>query len=349
MAKRKRLTGPNPDYLPPAAPAAGGGLANAPVGKIPDPAPRRRAPIADVAQDASAFSALDEMSRTWARARAEGRMVLDLPLTAIRLDYLVRDRLAVEDDTFRELKDSLARRGQQTPVEVAELEPGRFGLISGWRRCRALQALHAETGDARYETVKALLRNPAESADAYVSMVEENEIRVDLSFFERARIVARSVDQGVFETRSEALKTLFGSASRSKRSKVGSFLKLVDTLDGVLRFPEAISERLGLRLVQALEADPAAKQALCAALEKAGANNAQAEQAMLASWLDRGAKPALKAESETVKGQGREDRAEPLPGLTISRRADGSLRLSGPAVDEALFRRLVTWLEQQRS
>ena len=52
-----------------------------------------------------------------------------------------------------------------------------YGLISGWRRLTALQALHAETGEARFATVQALVRRPETAADAYVTMVEENEIR----------------------------------------------------------------------------------------------------------------------------------------------------------------------------
>jgi hypothetical protein len=35
--------------------------------------------------------------------------------------------------------------------------------------------------------------------EAYLAMVEENEIRVGLSFYERARIVARAAEAGVFE------------------------------------------------------------------------------------------------------------------------------------------------------
>ena len=50
-------------------------------------------------------------------------------------------------------------------------------------------------------------------------MVEENEIRVGLSYYERARIVAKAVAQGVFETEKQALQRLFHTASRPKRSK----------------------------------------------------------------------------------------------------------------------------------
>ena len=74
-------------------------------------------------------------------------------------------------------------------------------------------------------------------------MIEENEIRLGLSYFERARIVVKLVEQGVFGTGRAALQTLFRSASRAKRSKIGSFLPVVRRLEDVLRFLEALWAR----------------------------------------------------------------------------------------------------------
>jgi len=87
------------------------------------------------------------------------------------------------------LKTSLSAHGQRTPIEVEDLgqEPDgshRFGLISGWRRLTALKALYAETGEDRFGRVLALLRKPHDRADAYISMVEENEIRAGLSYYD---------------------------------------------------------------------------------------------------------------------------------------------------------------------
>ena len=61
MAKRRRLTAPNPGYLdsPPAPETKG---------MFPSPAP-----IAGVAREASASAAMDEMAQTLTRARQEGR------------------------------------------------------------------------------------------------------------------------------------------------------------------------------------------------------------------------------------------------------------------------------------
>ena len=53
-----------------------------------------RAPIAQVASEAATQAALDEVAGEMQSARNEGRMVLSLPLEAIRADHLVRDDAA---------------------------------------------------------------------------------------------------------------------------------------------------------------------------------------------------------------------------------------------------------------
>ena len=96
------------------------------------------------------------------------------------------------------VKASIRAHGQRTPAEITMLDEGdedghspyRFGLISGWRRLRALSELYEETGEVRFATIKALMQPEAEAAASYVAMVEENEIRAALSYYERARLVA---------------------------------------------------------------------------------------------------------------------------------------------------------------
>ncbi len=243
MAKRKRLSAANPAFMD-------AQLEPATKGPFASPA---LPPIAGVAGDASATAALEELSRAVAQERAAGHMVLQLDLDQLDLNHLVRDRIAVDEDDMQVLMQSLKARGQQMPIEVMDIGDGRYGLISGWRRSQALTRLARETGDARFRVVLALVKQPHDAPDAYQAMVEENEIRVGLSHFERARIVVKSVEQGVFETEKKALQTLFASASRSKRSKIGSFISIVRHLDGVLHFPTAMGERLGLVLSKAME------------------------------------------------------------------------------------------------
>lgn len=326
-------------------------------------APPRRAPIADVAGEASASAALAEMAETLRAAREGGRMILALPLDRIDAGYLVRDRVAADEEEMGALMESLRARGQQTPIEVTGLGGERYGLISGWRRMQALERLHRETGEARFATILALLRRPDQASDAYLAMVEENEIRVGLSFYERARIAAKAVEQGVYPTEKAALLDLFRAASRAKRSKIRSFLTIVHALDGALRHPAAIGERLGLALAKALEADPALAKALRKGLETDPPQSAEAEQARLVAAAGErdgtDAPDAMAAEAPAPHPAGRKSppaprraapsgeegaELEPLPGLHLRIRPDGALTLQGPAVDAAFRSRLLAWL-----
>ena len=154
------------------------------------------------------MSAFDEVAAELHNARVEGRMVSKLAIGDIDATYLVRDRMTVDDEDMAALKDSLRARGQQAPIEVVDLGDRRYGLISGWRRLTALRALQAETSDATFGVVQAFIRRPDTAADAYCAMVEENEIRVDLSFYERARIAVKAVEQGVYPDVKTAVQSL---------------------------------------------------------------------------------------------------------------------------------------------
>ena len=299
------------------------------------------APIARVAAEAAGAAALQDLADSIARARDEGRMVLDLPLDAIAADHLTRDRLPVEDAEMGSLRASIRLHGQRTPVEVTPLvSEGRggtlpYGLISGWRRLQALKALHAETRDARFATVQALVRRPETVADAYVTMVEENEIRLGLSHYERARVAALATARGVFATEDDALRALFATASRPKRSRIRAFLTLYHALDGTLRFPAHLPERLGLALVERLRrgehpGKPGVERArLAATLAAAAPDTPEAELALLATFLapkDSGPKSAPASEALA-------------PGLTLETRLKGrtlTLKLTGEAVTPTL-------------
>lgn len=334
MAKRRRLTPANPEFL-----------AAAPETKSMAPLGGMRAPIADVASEASATSALEELSREIQEAQVAGRMIVALPLSQIKLDHLVRDRIANQDEDMEALLTSLRARGQQTPIEVVALAEGGYGLISGWRRCTALAQLHAEgVGDG---TVLAIKRQPDDASDAYLAMVEENEIRVGLSYFERARIAAKAVEQGVYEIEKQALLSLFGNASRAKRSKIRSFLSLVAALDGSLRFPQAIGERLGLQISAALEKDTEAAARLRHALEKAKPTTADAELQILSEAVTHKTVPETKKKLPEPQPEAPYAERDLRPGLSVRvHKSDGRVELSGPALTPDLRARLLQWLER---
>ncbi len=317
MAKRKRLSPARLD------------LAEAPA---PAPAPRKslatgpRPPIADVAQDASASAALTEIAQTLSDARAQGRLIQPLPLDTIQADYLVRDRISADPEEMQTLIDSIRERGQQTAIEVTALDNGRYGLISGWRRLQALR--HIAKEDPATDTVLAIIRTPQDAAGAYQAMIEENEIRVGLSYFERARIVARSVDAGVFKRDRVALAKLFASVSRPKRSKIGSFLKIVRALEDALHFPTQLNERNGLALAQALAADDGAADTVRAALQATPPQDASAEASTIAAAIAGPKAPTPPAPAAQVLRNG----------LTLKETAKGDVVLSGPVLQDPAFK-----------
>jgi hypothetical protein len=302
-------------------------------------------PIAQVAAEASARAALAEVAGAMESARAEGLLVQRLPLEAVEADHLMRDRMGTDAEEMGHLVASIRAHGQRTPIEVTELPGGRFGLISGWRRLQALRQLQAEGAD--FGSVLALLRRPAEASDAYVAMVEENEIRLGLSYYERARIVARSADAGVFASEKQALQRLFASGSRARRSKIGSFLVLVRHLDGALRFPTAIPERLGLRLATRIEAEPAAVAGLVADLAARPPADAAEEQARLAAWAAGAAGVPRGAGAAPAGPEGQELRAGVVLSVTGGWTRP-TLILSGPGVDPRFRAALEDWLRTGR-
>ena len=327
MAKRKRL-----------APAQPRSADDTPLetksitGLSPHPAP----PIASVAGDASATAALEELSETLRRARAEGRMITPIPLSQIDETYLVRDRVVVDGEDMDALKTSIQARGQQTPIEVVELGKDRYGLISGWRRLQALRANGADTANA-------IITAPREAPDAYIAMIEENEIRVGLSYFERARIVVKSVQAGVFDSHKSALQSLFSTASRAKRSKVKSFIPLVQALGDHLRFPAELGERFGLQLSKALLSDPYAPRRMSSALRVADPQSAQAEQDALSEALKQGLETEEKPMSPKVS-KAKVRSVSPIDGVQVST-TGSAITLQGKRVDPMLYNDLLQWLK----
>ena len=176
-------------------------------------------------------------------------------------------------------------------------------------------------------------------------MIEENEIRVGLSYFERARIVVKAVEGHVFESHKSALQSLFSTASRAKRSKVKSFIPVVQALGDHLRFPADLGERFGLQLSKALLSDPYAARRMSSALAAKSADSAEDEYVTLDLALkqgseteDRPLKPKTKAAFSRP--------VSPITGVRVSTSGQ-SITLKGNRVDPQLYNDLLMWLKNR--
>lgn len=260
MAKRKQLEAPSPQKLK----ELEEGFARE---TRPDPL-GMTVPIARVAGEAAAQSepgipeervarARDERDATaFRQAREAGLLVQEIPLSEINAEELIRDRMTMDAEELAELKGSIAAHGLRLPIEVFELAASkgdqRFGLLSGYRRLAAVKALLGDTGKAEYTKIRAIIRTPEGASDAFVAMVEENEIRSGISQYERGRVAVIATENGAFDNVETAIAELYKMASKAKRSKLRSFALVHEELGDLLVFPQALSERQGLRLAGAL-------------------------------------------------------------------------------------------------
>ena len=274
--------------------------------------PRARIPIAEVAGETAGRGSLEEVAREMTVAETEGRIAKKLPVDKIGLQHLSRDRMVLDPDDMEALKASIAARGQQTPIEVIRTGSS-YGLISGLRRIEALKAL----GETH---VLALVKAPETSQAAYQAMVEENEIRANLSFYERANIVVAASGQGVYASPKKAISALFAHVPSARRSKIAKFVTLRETLGKSLSFPTAIPEKLGLALASAIEADSKVAARISDALRKTPPVDAAAERRTLERALKKQSPIAQEADSLA-------------PGLEASFKA-GRVVLSGPALTQ---------------
>ena len=250
MAKRRKLEAPSAADLD--ALEAGFRSETRP---RPNPA---TAPISQIAAETAQASRLDDPQTRLDRldaarlreAEEQGLLITEIPTAAIRTDQMIRDRSVLDADEMTELQISIRANGLRLPIEVYPDGDG-YALISGYRRLLAIRTL-AEGNATGFDTIKAIVRPAKDTATALAAMIEENEVRSNLSHYERGRVAAIAAQQGAFGSTEEAVNTLFSAASKAKRSKVRSFAEIFEMLGDMLAFPEALTERRGLRLASAL-------------------------------------------------------------------------------------------------
>ncbi|MEM1149010.1 MAG: ParB/RepB/Spo0J family partition protein [Pseudomonadota bacterium] len=229
-------------------------------------------------------------------------LITDLIATAeVRISKLTRDRSQTADPDLEELKASIEAIGLSNPIRVEQTEDG-YELIQGFRRLSAFRELERDTGDGRYARIPAALVPRGEPlVDLYRKMVDENMVRKDLSFAEMAQLaLSYSRDENV--DLRDAVRALYASALKQKRSYILSFATLLERVGDQLQFPESISRKFGLDLYKALEASENLGAMIAADLRDGKPSTPEAELQLLRGALER-AKQAGRSAAPRGDGQ----------------------------------------------
>lgn len=241
------------------------------------------------------------------RLRQAGLLLEEIPVDLIDEAHFMRDRIVNDGDAFLELRSSIYESGQKTPIEVTLISDKglslQYGLVSGWRRLRAIRAIR-DTGDPGFETINARVLHHDVSS-ALVAQAIENEVRKDISPFERAIFIHRTVNSDAFESIDHAIKRMYGHASAAKQSKIRSLVKLADFIGDLIVHPDCITEKMGLQLVKYFEAGAGDLKAR-KMLQEAPKDRSKAEELVLLRKYLSDAKPLYDIQTaHSSKGRGR--------------------------------------------
>lgn len=168
-----------------------------------------------------------------------------LPLAEIRDDALLRDRTALDAGLIDELLASILAEGLRQPIEVWTLSKPtnnhRYGLISGLRRLTVFRRLATSPSGTAFATIPAFVRTPENLPAAMAAMVSENEIRAEITPWEKGALIAATVEDGLFPTPDAAVEALYPALPRQKRARLRAFALVVDELQGRLTTPERLT------------------------------------------------------------------------------------------------------------
>ncbi len=276
-----------------------------------------------------------------------------LPLDQIAEDLLPRDRVALDPVALSELENSILISGLRQPIEVCELnapddDGRRYGLISGMRRLTVFRRNHGS--DPRFDAIPAFIRPARDIADAMAQMVAENEMRAQISPWEKGRIVMQAWLGDHFDTLDAAVDGLFRGVDRRNRTRIRAIADVVDQFDGSLDAPETLSQAKLLRLAGALR--DGFGPLMEAALEQSHAKNIEDQWRLLEPIVME-----AEAENRTPVEPGQPVETRPghprrmvkiRPRLTIRREmaAEGwTLRFTGPDATGLLMEDIMDYVE----
>ena len=133
-------------------------------------------------------------------------------------------RQIFDEDTIRELADSIREQGIIQPLIVSELSGGRYELIAGERRLRAARLLGLEE-------VPVIVKSNVDEEGLLTMALIENLQREDLNPIEEARALRELIDQQEYS--QEEVATKVGKS----RTYVANSIRL-------LRLPQVMQDDL---------------------------------------------------------------------------------------------------------
>ncbi|RID91140.1 plasmid partitioning protein RepB [Gemmobacter lutimaris] len=143
-----------------------------------------------------------------------------------------RDRLAITDADVTELAESIRHHGQQVPIMVRPLAetPGRYRIVYGRRRLQALKLAGLPA--------KALIRSLSDE-QAILAQGQENSLRVDPSFIEKAvfvsELAANGYDTAVILDALAIDKPMLSRMTKVARTIPASVIRFVGPAHGIGR------------------------------------------------------------------------------------------------------------------
>lgn len=182
--------------------------------------------------------------------------LIDIPLDASMPDALIRDRGPLDPAALSDLATSIAVMGLRQPVEVWEFPepmlPHRYGLISGLRRLTACRTLRDIRQNGDFATIPALLCAPAGIPAAMAAMVTENELRAEVTPWEKGCLILATVAAGLADSHESAIAALYPTHQRQKRARLRDLAAVVEEFDGAFTTPERLTAQRIERLAAAL-------------------------------------------------------------------------------------------------
>ena len=127
-----------------------------------------------------------------------------------------------DEESLRQLSDSISIHGVLQPILVSEVEPDRFVIIAGERRWRAAKM-------ADLSEIPAIILDADEMSTAEISLIE-NIQRENLGAYEEAEAFSALIDR--FGLTQEELSARIGKS----RSAVTNSLRLLDLPQSVVPF-----------------------------------------------------------------------------------------------------------------